>query len=46
MKRILSSGTGKTSPKAPDKKGDFITVQKKALGNMKCGGKMKKGKKK
>ena len=46
MKKILSSGTKKSNQKAPDKKGDFITVQKTALGKMKCGGKMKKSKKK
>lgn len=48
MKKLLSSGTRKSSSikKAPDKTGAYIDVQKKALGTMKCGGKMakKKGK--
>jgi hypothetical protein len=44
-KKILAAGAGKKSnPKAPDKTGNWISVQKKALGKMKCGGKTKKGK--
>ena len=42
MKKILSAGAGKSNKKAPDKKGEYIDVQKRTLGNLKCGGKLKK----
>lgn len=38
----ISAGVTKATGKAPDKKGDYITVQKRTLGNMKKGGKAKK----
>lgn len=44
MKKVLSSGVSSPNKKSPDKKGAFIDVQKKTLGNMRCGGKAKKGK--
>lgn len=44
MKKVLAAGSKDTNVKAPDKKGAFIGVQKKTLGNMKCGGKLKKKK--
>lgn len=37
----IASGVGKSAPKAPTKKGEFIDVQKRTLGKMKKGGKMK-----
>jgi hypothetical protein len=40
----LAAGVTKTTKKAPNKKGDFITVQNRTLGNMKKGGKMSKKK--
>lgn len=42
MKKVLSGGTEPQKTKSPDKKGAFITVQKTALGKMKCGGRTKK----
>jgi len=42
MKKILSAGAGKSNKKAPNKQGEYIDVQRKTLGSMKCGGKMKK----
>jgi hypothetical protein len=44
-KQCQTGGVVSSNPKAPDKKGAFIEVQKRNLGNMKCGGKVKKGKK-
>jgi hypothetical protein len=41
-KKMQAGGTTKTTGKAPDKKGDYITVQKRTLGNMKKGGKVDK----
>jgi hypothetical protein len=37
----LAAGVTKTTKKAPNKKGDFITVQNRTLGNMEYGGTMK-----
>ncbi len=44
VKKYQAGGTTKSVGKAPDKKGDFITVQKRTLGNMKKGGKLSKKK--
>jgi len=41
-KKMQAGGTTKSTGKAPDKKGDYITVQKRTLGNMEKGGKMAK----
>lgn len=38
----LSAGVTKTTKKAPNKEGAFISVQNRTLGNMKKGGKVKK----
>jgi hypothetical protein len=43
-KKMQAGGTTKAIGKAPDKKGDYITVQKRTLGNMKKGGKLSKKK--
>lgn len=40
----ISAGVADKKTKVPDKKGNFIDVQKRTLGNMKKGGKVKKGK--
>ena len=52
IKKAQAGGVMKPSnPKSPDKKGNFIAVQKKTLAKgktkkcLKCGGKVKKGKK-
>lgn len=44
VKKYQAGGTTKSMPKAPDKKGDFITVQKRTLKNMEGGGKVTKAK--
>ena len=41
-KKMQAGGVTKTTGKAPDIKGDYITVQKRTLGNMKGGGKVTK----
>jgi hypothetical protein len=43
--KMQAGGTTKSTGKAPDKKGDYITVQKRTLGNMKKGGKVASKKK-
>ena len=43
-KKCQAGGVSSSSPKSPNKKGAYITVQKR---NLKCGGKVKaKGKRK
>lgn len=44
MNKNVSSGVSSSNKKSPNKKGAFIDVQKRTLGNMKKGGKVKKGK--
>lgn len=41
MKKTIESGIKSPKIKAPDKKGAYIDVQKRTLGNMKKGGKVK-----
>ena len=41
-KKPMAAGVTKANPKAPDKKGAFIDVQKRTLATAKCGKKMKK----
>jgi hypothetical protein len=43
-KKMQAGGTVKSTAKSPNKKGAFIDVQKRTLGNMKKGGKMSKKK--
>jgi hypothetical protein len=37
-KKLIASGTGGANKKAPDKRGDFIQIQKRTLGKMNYGG--------
>lgn len=39
---LVAAGVTKSTKKAPDIKGDFITVQKRTLGKMQTGGKVSK----